>query len=327
MRLAEWLIEEGIGEERAVLVRNEQIIATRHRWPEELQCGTITDAQLIHRRSGSSRGVISFSGGQQALVRRLPANACEGASYRVRVTRPAMHEHGRSKWAQAEIADLPEAPPASLATSLAAESHETKIVRRIPSHWWEDAVTDALAAGRAFPGGSISLFPTPAMTLIDVDGDLPPRQLALSAVEPVVEAIARMDIGGNIGIDFPTLPSKEDRRNIDKALSDALAGWPHERTAMNGFGFVQIIARLERVSLLHRAQHQRATLIARQLLREAELLDGTGRTVELTANPAVLDLLTDDWLAQLRRRSGREVALRPETTLAIDGYHAQLVPS
>ncbi|RIV87654.1 ribonuclease [Aurantiacibacter zhengii] len=324
--MAEWLVEEGIGEERAVLFRDGEAVATRHRWPGELQSGTVADGRLIQRSAGSARGMVSFEGGQQALVKRLPANASEGASYRVRITRPAIHEQGRSKWAQAEVCDLPEAPPPSLAASLAAEGHAVKTVRRIPAPFWVDAVTDAYAAGRGFAGGSISLFPTPAMTLIDVDGDLAPRDLALAAVPPVAEAIALLDIGGNIGIDFPTLPAKADRRAVDQALDEALASRPHERTAMNGFGFVQIVARLERISLLHRARFQRPALVARQLLRDAEHLEGTGRTIELTASPAVIALLAEDWLAQLRRRSGREVALRPDPALAIEGCHAQIVP-
>ena len=50
---------------------------------------------------------------------------------------------------------------------------------------------------------------------------------------------------------------------------------------MNGFGFVQLVARLERPSLLHRAAFQRAGLAARALLRRAEQLAGRRRGAAL----------------------------------------------
>ena len=133
-----------------------------------------------------------------------------------------------------------------------------------------------------------------------------------------------MDLRGNLGIDFPTLPAKDHRREVDSALADNLAHWPHERTAMNGFGFVQIVARLERPSLLQRATYHRAGFAARQLLRRAERLEGAGM-LELTAHPALIKQLTEAWLEELRRRTGKEVATRPDPGLAIEAPHAQIV--
>jgi hypothetical protein len=60
------------------------------------------------------------------------------------------------------------------------------------------------------------------------------------------------------------------------------------------------------------------------LLRRAELLDGAGR-IELMAHPAVMEKLGEDWLAELRRRTGREITLRADPGIAIDAPHAQMV--
>lgn len=321
-----WLVEEGIGEERAILVENDRLVAARLRWHGELETGTVAEAKLIHRKAGSNRGVVSFPGGQQALLRRLPKDASEGASYRCRIVRPGMRERARQKPAQAELTDLPVTDAHSLVDLLQSEGHEAKRVRKFPASLWEDALTNALAGGWAFPGGSLVLFATPAMTLIDIDGELAPRELALASVQPVADAIRQLDIGGNIGIDFPTLQTKSERREVDEALARALEGWPHERTAMNGFGFVQIVARLEHISLLHRAQYERAALCARELLRQAEHLQGSGQAIELHASPAIIEKLSQDWVDELSRRTGKVVVTRPDAVLALEGGNAQLVP-
>src|SRR5690606_35206243 len=234
----------------------------------------------------------------EALVDNLPASATEGARVRLEVTRPALSEYGRRKLARAKPTDATARPAPSLAERLAAEGHEVRIVREFPAGDGSELAAEAFAGEAAFPGGSLQFSPTPAMLLVDVDGTLDPRSLALAAVKPLAEALHRFDIGGAVGIDFPTLASKADRRAVDDALAEALVDWPHERTAMNGFGFVQLVARLERLSLLHRATFQRAGMAARTLLRRAELLQGPG-AILLSSHPALERQLKPEWLEEL----------------------------
>ncbi len=167
--------------------------------------------------------------------------------------------------------------------------------------------------------------PTPGMTVIDIDGTLPPRGLALAAVRPLAEAITRFGLGGSIGVDFPTLPAREDRKAVDAALGEALAGWDHERTAMNGFGFVQLVARQSGPSLLHRLAFQRPAAAARMLLRKAESLEGAG-AILLSAHPSIIAAIEPRWLAELERRTGKAVRTAGDTSLAIGPGHAQIVP-
>ncbi|MBL0966559.1 MAG: ribonuclease, partial [Blastomonas sp.] len=149
------------------------------------------------------------------------------------------------------------------------------------------------------------------------------------AVPAVAQAIAWFDLGGSIGIDFPTLQTKEDRRAVDEALGAALADWPHERTAMNGFGFVQLVARLSGPSLLHRFARARLGMAARMALRRAELAAdaGTGRVLLLTVHPALKAKLKDAWLDELSRRAGRVLEIAVDPTLALEAVNTQLLPA
>lgn len=320
-----WYVEEGIGEDRAIRLDGDRIVEAQVQWPDELTAGQVEDAVLVSRAAGSRRGTARFASGEEALVDKLPPSASEGAPLRLEVTRPALGERTRRKLARAKPTHDAARPAPTLADRLRAEGHAVRVVREFPTGDGAELSAEALAGEVAFPGGALQFSPTPAMLLIDVDGTLAPRALALAAVAPLAEALRRFDLGGSIGIDFPTLADKADRRAVDEALAVALAGWPHERTAINGFGFVQLVARLERPSLLHRATFQRAATAARKLLRQAEFLHGPG-AVLLSGHPALEAQLKPEWLAELARRTGREVRWQAQPGLAIEAPQAQLVP-
>lgn len=318
--MAEWLVEAGIGEERALLVESGEALAARLRWPGGLEAGLVEDAKLIFRNANSKRGTARFASGEEALVDNLPHEASEGAVLRLVVTRAAMAERGRLKRAQARPAQDAPSPAPTLADELGA-----RIVRRFPAGLWEEVFADACSGEAAFPGGALTITPTPAMTMVDIDGTLPLRDLALASVEPLAAALARLDLAGSIGIDFPSLSDKNDRKQVDGALERALDDWPHERTSMNGFGFVQLVARLSRPSLLHLCARDPAGAAARFLLRQAELVDAPG-AILLTCHPAVEAALQPEWLAELAKRTGREIRILTKPALALPAAFAQAVP-
>ena len=322
--MAEWLVERGIGETRALLMEGERAVAARLSWPEDIALGLVT-ARLIRRAKGSSRGVAKTAAGLEINVSGIPSEASEGREIAVRITRAPIAERGRFKCAQGVYQGTDTQRDESEPHAAPSPLSDGRIVRRFPSGQWDEIWTEAWDAEIAFAGGSLIISPTPAMTLIDIDGELPARDLVLAALPAIANALRRFDLGGSIGIDFPTLPEKAQRRAVDQALDQALAEWPHERTAMNGFGFVQLIARLEGPSLLHRLHFHRATAAARMLLRRGEHTEGTGPRVLLRAHPAVIDRLTDDWREELARRSGREVVIERDPALALEAGHAQIL--
>lgn len=324
--MPEWLVEAGIGENRAILIDKGDVLAARLEWPGVLAAGEIADAILVSRRSGSSRGTVRFPSGQEALIDGLPSAACEGAPLRAQVTRGAMAETGRFKLAQARVCNLPSRTAPSLVEALRAHGPPVRTVRCFPDDPWPEILIEAVDGQIPFDGGTLWITPTPAMTLIDIDGALPARALALAAVPAIGRAIALLDLAGSIGIDFPTLERKDDRRAVDEALAKHLTRWPHQRTAMNGFGFVQLVSRLERPSILQCVQNDPAGAGARLLLRRAEAVSEPG-VLLLTAHPAVRAATCRSWQAELTRRTGRELRWHEDRTLALTSGFAQAVSS
>jgi hypothetical protein len=162
---------------------------------------------------------------------------------------------------------------------------------------------------------------TPAMTLFDVDGDLPPAELAIGGAGAAGRAIRRMGITGSIGIDLPTLGPRGERQAAAQAL-DAALPQPFERTAVNGFGFLQIVRRRTRASIPELLQSDPSGAAARALLRRAERAAGSGERT-IAAAPAVVARLRagPGWIEALERRVGASVALRADPELAISAGH------
>lgn len=324
----QWLIEDGIGEKRAVLIENGQVIAAKLHWPDELVAGQPTFAKLISKPQGKRRGVARLENGSEVLVDHLPPEAQEGAQIGVLITRAPIAECGRFKLAQARcyaVNDTLVDPDQKVKGAGSADAFtKGDYVQKFDTGVWEEVWHSASSGSLDFPGGEILCSVTPAMTLIDVDGELAPRQLAAASIPAIRHALEWFDIGGNIGIDFPTLDAKSDRKAIDLALANALDGWAHERTAMNGFGFVQLVARLEGPSLLHRFAKSRTGMCVRYALRVAERTEGAGVTL-LTVHPALKAKLKPEWLDELVRRTGRQVRIESDPGLALEAPHAQVI--
>ena len=310
----EWVVEDGVGETRALLIDGDTVLAAKLRWPGEFYRGQEMTAKLVSKRG--ARGTAMTAEGRELLVDRLPRDVSEGSELELVVTRAALAERGRYK--------LPSARIAFQQTPVADPIDTGKRVHRFPPGMWEEVWQAASSGEVAFDGGSLLFAVTPAMTLVDIDGALDSRSLALAATGPLARSLGEFDLGGSIGIDFPTLEAKADRKAVDTALGDALGDWPHERTAMNGFGFVQLVARLEGPSLLHRFATSRVGMAARIALRRAEMVDGAGVTL-LTVHPALKAKLRPEWLSEVERRTGRPLRIETDPGLAIEAAAAQIV--
>jgi len=322
--LPEWLYEEGIGENRAALVDRDMILEAAIELPGQLPVGSVTSARLTQILIPGRRGIVTLSGGDEALIEPIPASLTDGGSMQVEIVREAIPEPGRAKLAKARAT----AEPARSGPSLLERLETTGLpVTRLTPHGadrleeagWSELIEGARTGEIGFPGGGLRMSLTPAMTLLDVDGPLPPRELAIAGAAAAARAVRRLAIGGSIGIDLPTLPARDDRQAAAAAL-DAALPQPFERTAVNGFGFLQIVRRRERASIPELVQHDGAGAAARLLLRRAERLHGQ---ILVEAAPPVIARIEADWVRILSRQVGAAPELRPIPTLPIFGGHVQ----
>lgn len=299
--MPDWIVERGIGETRAARIDQGEIVEARVRRDGVTPAGTIVEAKLV----AIAPRVTVAAAGEQFLLPHGVSGISEGRSLFIEVTREALGGSEPWKRGLARRTDQVPRPAPPL-----AEGSEGRI------EGWDDLLDEARSGLVRFDGGELRIEPTAAMTMIDVDGWLVPDKLAQMAAWAAARAIARLDLGGSTGIDFPGLRGKAERAAVDAILDDYLQA-PVERTAMNGFGFVQVVRPRVRASLIELTR-DRAPFEARALLRRAGTAIGA---VTLTAHPAVLAAIRPDWAQALERQVGGTVTLHGDATLAMSAGH------
>lgn len=313
--MVEWLYEAGIGEARAALVDGDRIVKARIELDGALTVGTVAEARLVEVMAGR-QGRVVLASGAEALLDAVPPGVSQGRSLLVTIMREAIPEPGRAKLARAVVAA--EGAVSAKGPALLERIGESGVpVRQCRAHeadaleaaGWSEVLEEATTGEIAFPGGALRMSPTPAMTLFDVDGTGALDALALAAATAVGQAILRHGIGGSIGIDFPTLSGKAARQAVATAI-DAALPQPFERTALNGFGFLQIIRPRPRASLPERLRADPVGAAARAALRQIERTPPGGpRTHRLASAVRQRIESRPDWIAELTRRTGTAITL------------------
>jgi hypothetical protein len=314
--LPEWLIERGIGETRAALIDKGEIVEARIDLDGVTAAGSVIAARLVNNGSNGRNAIAIAEGGAEYLLPRGAPGTAQGQTLTIEVTRSAVP--GTEPWKRplARVTDGPlQASPSLPGRQLQFPDSA------LGAAGWDDLVDEARTGVVTFAGGELRISPTPAMTLIDVDGFLPPDELATLGAAEAAKAIRRLDIGGSIGIDLPTAGSRTARQAAATAIDTALPQ-PFERTAVNGFGFVQIVRPRSRASLVELAQ-DRPSFEARALLRRAAS-EGPG-AMRLVAHPSVIAALEGkaEWLAALSRQVGGAIGLRADPALPMSGGYAE----
>ncbi len=309
--MPEWLYEAGIGEARAALVDGDGHILIAAIEPDDTGplVGTVAMARIAEMLPGRRARVILDDSGGEAMLAPVPHGARQGSRLAVCVTREAILEPGRRKPPRCIASDAAPTPGPDLAERIAADGHPVCALRaheadRLEQAGWSEVLEEAMTGDIAFVGGALILSPTPAMTVFDVDGAPPAEALALAAARAVAAAIVRHGIGGSIGIDFPTIEGKAPRQAVAAAIDAGLPA-PFERTAMNGFGFLQIVRPRPRASLPERLRGDPGAAAARAWLRRMEREPVGGPKRHRLPGPVARALAArPGWMAELTRRTG-----------------------
>lgn len=302
------LVEKAPGATRALMLAGETVLEAHiARGDDALPVGLIAPARLASR---TGRRGVAVLAGHEAVVEPVPADWHEGQTRLAEVVRPARPDGVREKQARAAVHDGPARPAPDLGARLTAAGHAVAVVPthgpdRLAEAGWDAVVEEALSGRIDFAGGRLLIASTPAMLVIDVDGDGDLARLAEAAARAVAASIRRHGIGGPIVVDFPSLAGRGPRAVVDAILAETLPP-PFEKTAMNGFGLVQIIRPRRQLSLIE--ESRRPGFAALELLRRAVRLVGP---VRIEARAGVID-----WLAarpaltqECARLTGGAVAL------------------
>lgn len=331
--MLEWLYEEGIGECRAALVERGRIVeAYIEREGDHVLAGAVAQGRLIRTLIPRKRGIVRLHSGEEVLLEPIPPKLAEGGTLLIEITRERIGEEGRDKLAKGRSAlpgIKPQPGPSLLqrirATGVPVVPCPAHQADAFEAHGWSELQEQAITGDVGTEAAALRIFVTPAMVLIDVDGSLPPAQLGPKGAKLAAIAIRQMGLCGSIGIDLPTMNNK-DERAIAAAQVDKILPLPFERTAVNGFGFIQIIRKRERPSLMETLREDPVLTAALSLLRRAERHEGSaghGGGITLHAHPAVLDRIrkSADWVDRLEKRRGGPVNLQSNDGLGMGaGY-------
>ena len=286
------------GEQRAALVENGKIVEIhlqRDLRPLLGQNGT----GRIDRKTPAGAYVVDGSGRELLIRGHIDVN--EGAYLNFEVSREEIAEPGRLKIAEAKAIEAvsPDVDVEWL-WQLRLQSLATGVD---PAPKPMDDLFDVARAGFSVVKSAIVHFQrTKAGLVFDIDGTGDPFAINSAAADEIARLLRLLQIGGMVMIDFVAMESKAKRQQIAE-LFDAAAsadGRPFERSAINGFGLMQVVRSRPRPSVLDHLFGTNVGALSDEtkafwLYREAARSNGYGlRTITTSTKVATL-MLSPEW--------------------------------
>lgn len=253
---ARWVVEESSLADRAVLIDGDDILAAHIaiKADDHPRLGAVLPAkwhspQRINAGERPAAAILTDARGNELYLSRPALGAGPGQTLTVEVVRERVWTPRSSKLAKVRVSENLPATAPSLAETFDVAPLSPYQPDAIEAAGWSELLEQAESGRVDGDGVRLWLDTTEAMTLIDIDGTLPPEDLAIAGAKLAAQTILRLDIGGSIGLDFPTVASKAARNATVEAFDAALSG-AFERTAINGYGFMQVIRPLLRPSII-----------------------------------------------------------------------------
>lgn len=325
IRLTDIWRDDAPGERRAAVVENENIVEI-HIQRDALwalgECGV----GRIDRKTPSGAYVVADDGSM--LLLRGKTNALEGARVMFEVTREAISEPGRIKPPEIMLRDsLDETVIGkdALWDARLASLGQSAINASITEGF------DVAIAGQSQLGDvTISFQRTKAGLVFDIDGIGDAFAINMVAAREVARLLRLYQVGAMVLIDFVSMESKAQRTQIAEAFDAASVLDPRssERTAINGYGMMQVVRARPRPSVLDQLFGTRIAALSDEtqaywLLRAVAQSSGFGaRTV--TTRPEVATLLQSErwatWRAQAVRLAGADMQVVADEKAAGYGH-------
>lgn len=278
--------------------------------------GMVAPARLLHKVD-QHRGIVKIAN-EEAVLQPLPPRLTVGATVQVEIERSAWQEPGRRRLAKARIA-APKSDKDKKQVPVLGKSCPTHVQKL-----WDELFDAARLGEVGFKGGQLLFHLTPAFLTVDIDGtgsDLP-----ISALRVLAKYLGLWGVGGMVVTDVPDCP-KSVRLEAVRAFDGAMRDNKYERTAINGFGVLQVVLPRREPSVLERARLDTAGSDAISLMKQAVETNIPG-ALNLVAAPDVVEWIASrpHLLPEMRKLRGADVHLRADR-FARRGYVERASPS
>jgi ribonuclease G len=318
------------GETRAVLFEGGTAVELHIFRDGHALAGSVLNAKILSKNAG--RAFLQLASGEEVVIAPPPTEP-EGASVRVEIIRAHICEPGDVKRATVRIS---EAALCEVDEDLwrAALSERTDAV--ITAGADLDDHFDIAQSGRSdVEGATIWFERTKAGLVFDVDGNGDAFAINRAAAAEIARLLRLFQVGGAAMIDFVGMENKAARVEIAATFDAASAADPRgfERTAINGYGLMQVIRAKPGPSILdtlfgtRRVSLSDETLIL-ALLRAASRTSGAGVRRCVTTPVLAAQLALPTWqpmIAQAARQAG--AALEIVADADVRGYgHIHVTP-
>jgi hypothetical protein len=261
----------------------------------------------VDRRTAAGAYIRTEDGSEVLL--RSKMGAAEGTNVAFEVTREAIAEPGRIK--PPEVALRDSLPDDLLSKDGLWEQRLAAFGGSTAPHAIGEGFDTAIAGYSQIGDVIISFQRTKAGLVFDVDGISDAFATNRVAAGEIARLLRLYQVGAMVMIDFVSMEAKAQRAEIANIFDAASAqdSRPFERTAINGYGLMQVVRGRPRPSVLDHLFGTRIAALSDEtqaywLLRSAARSSGFGdRTI--TARPAVAHLLLSERWQSLRAECAR----------------------